>query len=67
MFKVVNKAKYKRCDGNKVLPKKPKKKPCVPKTKVLRVRDDFYYFQEFIKFIRTGGSWPFRTSNPLVL
>lgn len=67
MFKDMNKTIYKRCDGHNVLPKRYKKKPCVPKKRVLRVKDDSYYFPKFIKFIRTGGSLFFRISSPLVL
>ncbi len=65
MNKDMNKAQFKKCDGHKVLPPKPVKIISSPKKRSYVVGDDDEYLPEFIRFIRKGGSWSFRTGKSL--
>ena len=68
MQKDMNAAKYRKCDGRKTLPKiAPKSKQAIPKRKrKITAKGDEYFANDFMKFIKKGGSWSARTGEFII-
>ena len=67
MRKDMNLAMYKKCNSHKILPKKPSRKPSpIRKRRITGALADEEYSSDFMKFVKTGGSWSFRINKPLV-
>lgn len=63
MRKNMNLAQYKKCDGHKILPKKAKP-VSKPKTKrITGVLSDKHFKSKFMKFLKNGGFYSFRTGE----
>lgn len=65
MNKNMEVAKYKKCDGFKTLPPKPKREKYIPKKRIIGVMGDEHFSSEFMKFVKKGGGYSFRTNSIL--
>lgn len=63
MQKDMNLAKYKKCKFHKIIPKKPKPKPVAPRKRIFRVLKDEEYSSRFLRFVKKGGHYSFRTGR----
>ena len=64
MQKDMNIAMYRKCKSHKILPKKLKPKPIKStKRRITGALADEEYSSDFMKFVKTGGFWSFRTGD----
>ena len=66
MHKDMTVAQYKKCDGHKTLPKKVKKPVIIKPKKIRAVLGDEHFSNDFMRFLKKGGSYSLRTGRVLI-